>query len=154
MNNHILNHLPYKSSFRFVDHISELSADGVVGEYTLKPDAFFYEDHFEGNPVTPGVIITEIMAQIGLVVLGIFLLLKDNEASFSSDEPMFPLLTSTEVTFHKMVLPGQKVRVVSEKEYFRFGKLKCYVEMHDSAGEIIAKGMFSGIVKKVELKNG
>src|SRR5580698_5802976 len=114
MNNHILNHLPYKSSFRFVDNISLLSEDEVRGEYTLKNDAFFYADHFEGNPVTPGVIITEIMAQIGLVVLGIFLLLKDNNASFSADEPMFPLLTSTEVSFHKIVLPGQTVRVTSE----------------------------------------
>jgi 3-hydroxyacyl-[acyl-carrier-protein] dehydratase len=76
MINHILNHLPYKSSFRFVDHIAFLNENEVRGEYTLKQDSFFYEDHFEGNPVTPGVIITEIMAQIGLVVLGIFLILK------------------------------------------------------------------------------
>ena len=75
MNNYVLNLLPYKSSFRFVDNISELSEDGVTGDYTLREDAFFYEDHFVGNPVTPGVIITEIMAQICLVVLGIFLML-------------------------------------------------------------------------------
>jgi 3-hydroxyacyl-[acyl-carrier-protein] dehydratase len=153
-NNHILNHLPYKSSFRFVDNISALSGDGVTGEYTLRKDAFFYEDHFVGNPVTPGVIITEIMAQIGLVVLGIFLILKEGELNFSDDVAMFPLLASTEVSFHKMVLPGQKVTVISKKQYFRFGKLKCYVEMLDSDNEIVAKGMFSGIVKKVDIKNG
>ncbi len=154
MNNEVLNHLPYKSSFRFVDHITELSSDGVVGDYTLREEAFFYRDHFEGNPVTPGVIITEIMAQIGLVVLGIYLLMKENEGGLAAGEPMFPLLTSTEVSFHKMVLPPQQVIVTSEKEYFRFGKLKCYVEMHDGAGDLVAKGMFSGIVKKVDLKNG
>ncbi|MBS1500915.1 MAG: beta-hydroxyacyl-ACP dehydratase [Bacteroidetes bacterium] len=151
MRNSILNHLPYKSSFRFVDHISELSEDGAVGEFTLKEDAFFYEDHFEGNPVTPGVIITEIMAQIGLVVLGIFLMLKESELGFSPAEPMFPLLTSTEVSFHKMVLPGQKVTVTSKKQYFRFGKLKCYVEMTDEKGDMVAKGMFSGIVKRLDI---
>src|ERR1700733_10005688 len=119
MNNHILNHLPYKSSFRFVDNISLLSEDEVRGEYTLRPDAFFYEDHFAGNPVTPGVIITEIMAQIGLVVLGLFLLSKDAGFNTESGEQTFPLFTSTEVSFHKIVLPGQKVKVVSEKQYFR-----------------------------------
>ncbi|MBS1524683.1 MAG: beta-hydroxyacyl-ACP dehydratase [Bacteroidetes bacterium] len=150
MKNSILNHLPYKSSFRFVDHISELSEEGVVGDYTLKHDAFFYEDHFEGNPVTPGVIITEIMAQIGLVVLGIFLILKESEL-VSSGDTLFPLLTSTEVSFHKMVLPGQKVTVISKKQYFRFGKLKCYVEMTDETGETVAKGMFSGIVKRLDI---
>lgn len=154
MKDQVLNHLPYKSSFRFVDNISELGEDGVTGDYTLREDAFFYEDHFVGNPVTPGVILTEIMAQIGLVVLGIFLILKESEQGFSGDEPMFPLLASTEVSFHKMVLPGQKVTVISKKQYFRFGKLKCYVEMRDTADELIAKGVFSGIVKKVDMKNG
>ena len=144
--------MPYKSSFRFVDTITELDEDGVVGEYTLRPDSFFYEDHFVGNPVTPGVIITEIMAQIGLVVLGIFLLSQDSGAYENSNEATFPLFTSTEVSFHKMVLPGEKVRVISKKQYFRFSKLKCYVEMWDSSNDLIAKGMFSGIVKKVDIK--
>jgi 3-hydroxyacyl-[acyl-carrier-protein] dehydratase len=155
MNNHILNHLPYKSSFRFVDNISLLNENEVRGEYTLKQDSFFYEDHFEGNPVTPGVIITEIMAQIGLVVLGIFLIIKEAELNFMDDDnSLYPLLTSTDVSFYKMVLPGQKVTVVSKKQYFRFGKLKCYVEMLDSTNELVAKGMFSGIIKKIDLKNG
>ena len=154
MNNHILNHLPYKSSFRFVDNISLLSEDEVRGEYTLKNDAFFYEDHFEGNPITPGVIITEIMAQIGLVVLGIFLVLKKADFNYMEDSSLFPLLTTTDVSFYKMVLPGQKVTVISKKQYFRFGKLKCYVEMYDGSKELVAKGMFSGIIKKMDIKNG
>jgi len=149
MNNHILSRLPYKSSFRFVDNIISLNEDGVTGEYTLKPDSFFYEDHFAGNPVTPGVIVTEIMAQIGLVVLGIFLILKEADLKFLENDSLFPLLTSTDVSFHKMVLPGQKVTVVSKKQYFRFGKLKCYIEMTDSSGEIVAKGTFSGIIKEI-----
>jgi len=152
MTNHILNHLPYKSSFRFVDHITSLSEDEVIGEYKLKKDAFFYEDHFEGNPVTPGVIITEIMAQIGLVVLGIFLVLKETEFNFDENDSLYPLLTSTDVSFYKMVLPEEKVTVISKKQYFRYGKLKCYVEMLNSSKELVAKGMFSGIIKNIDLK--
>lgn len=152
MDNDILNYLPYKSSFRFVDHISSLTENEVVGDYTLRKDAFFYRDHFVGNPVTPGVIVTEIMAQIGLVVLGLFLMKSEDENSIRAGNN-FPLLTSTEVSFHKMVLPGEKVTVISKKQYFRFGKLKCYVEMLNSSGELVAKGFFAGIIKKVELKN-
>lgn len=143
--------MPYKSSFRFVDHISSLTENEVTGDYTLRKDAFFYEDHFINNPVTPGVIITEIMAQIGLVVLGIFLTRNESEQGFGAN--IFPLLTSTEVSFFKMVLPGEKVTVISKKQYFRFGKLKCYVEMLDSKQELVAKGFFAGVIKKVELKN-
>src|SRR6185295_18880475 len=126
--------------------------DGVQGEFTLKKDAFFYEDHFVGNHVTPGVIITEIMAQIGVVVLGIFLVLRENEFNNSNNDSLFPLLTSTDVSFYKIVFPGEKVTVISKKQYYRFGKLKCYIEMLDSSKELIAKGVFSGIIKKVDIK--
>jgi 3-hydroxyacyl-[acyl-carrier-protein] dehydratase len=49
-------------------------------------------------------------------------------------------------------LPDEKVTVVSKKQYFRYGKLKCYVEMLDSSKELIAKGMFSGIIKHIDPK--
>jgi 3-hydroxyacyl-[acyl-carrier-protein] dehydratase len=118
-----------------------------VGDYTLRSDAFFYEDHFPGNPVTPGVIITEIMAQIGLVVLGIHLMVSGIQEGVVMDEGSFPLLTSTNVEFFKMVLPEEKVTVTSKKQYFRFGKLKCLVEMQNADGQLVAKGTFSGIIK-------
>ena len=154
MHDYLLSYLPYKSSFRFVDTITAVDLTGVTGSYTLRPGAFFYEDHFEGNPVTPGVIITEIMAQIGLVVLGIYTILHGGEgAEIKGDEKVFPLLTSTEVSFYKMVLPGQTVTVVSKREYFRFGKLKCYVEMLDGSNELIARGTFAGIIKKADIKD-
>ena len=151
MYNYILEYLPYKSSFRFVDDIISLDENGVTGNYTLKKDSFFYEDHFPGYPVTPGVIIAEIMAQIGLVVLGIYLILNTSEKiKISEGENIFPLLTSTEISFYKMVLPGEKVTVISKKQYFRFNNLKCYIEMMNEEGELIAKGMFSGIIKNIQ----
>jgi len=143
MYNYILDQLPYKSSFRFVDEIAYLDSDKVIGHYTLKKDAFFYEDHFVGNPVTPGAILTEIMAQIGLVVLGIYL------AKPAPDAPLIPVFTSIEVEFLKMALPGEKITVISKKDYFRFDKLKCHVEMQDASGALIAKGVFAGIIKKI-----
>ena len=143
----ILNGLPFTSSFRFVDTIHSLDADGAAVSYTLKKDAFFYEDHFKDFPVTPGSIITEIMAQCGLVVPGIYLL----QATGRSDpsKKLFPLLTSADVSFYKMVLPGERVMIISKKQYFRFSKLKCYIEMQNAAGELVAKGMFSGMIKEL-----
>jgi 3-hydroxyacyl-[acyl-carrier-protein] dehydratase len=144
MYNHIRALLPYKSSFLFVDEILSVDESGVKGEYTLKPGSFFYEDHFADNPVTPGVIITEIMAQIGLVVLGIHLII--NRDGHTPEKQAYPLLTATDVEFFKMVLPGEKVTVISQKQFFRWGKLKCRVQMQNEAGEIVAKGIFSGII--------
>lgn len=145
----IIDQLPYKSSFLFVDNISLLNDDKVIGDYTLHKDAFFYEDHFAGNPVTPGSVIIEIMAQIGMVVLGIHLITRASEEFIVTGEGrLFPLLTSSDVSFYKMVLPGEKVIVISKKIYFRFGKLKCYVEMQNTSGEILSKGFFSGLIKQ------
>jgi len=153
MFDHILEKLPYGPSFRFVDNISKLNEHGITGDYTLKKDSFFYEGHFKGYPVTPGVILTEIMAQIGLVAFGINIILnmKTDEVQNEGDA-LFPLLTSTNVSFYKMALPGQKVTVVSKKEYFRFAKLKCSVEMFDEENELVATGIFSGIIGKVNIK--
>ncbi|HEX9512888.1 MAG TPA: hydroxymyristoyl-ACP dehydratase [Puia sp.] len=149
MYNEIIDRLPYKSSFLFVDNISLLNEEGVTGDFTLRKDAVFYEDHFVGYPVTPGAIITEIMAQIGLVVLAIYLIgQKPEEHKVPAGGALFPLLTSTEISFHKIVLPGEKVTVHSKKEYFRFGKLKCRVEMRNIANEVIAKGIVAGIIKQ------
>ena len=63
--------LPYQEPFLFVDELTTISSEGVTGNYTFKKDAYFYKGHFKNNPITPGVILTECMAQIGLVCLGI-----------------------------------------------------------------------------------
>ena len=70
----IINKLPYQKPFLFVDGIDTISEDGVTGHYKFKKDETFYKGHFKDNPITPGVILTECMAQIGLVCLGIYLL--------------------------------------------------------------------------------
>lgn len=150
MHEEIIQLLPYKSSFLFVDHISAISTEGITAEYTLRENAFFYEDHFINNPVTPGAIITEIMAQCGLVAFGIFLLKDEQDKMKMQEGDFFPLLTSIEISFLKMVLPGEKVKVISKKIYFRFNKLKCFVEMKDQHGVTIAKGNFAGIIQQTE----
>ena len=70
----IVNKLPYSEPFLFVDEILNVGEKSSEGIYTFKPDAAFYKGHFKDNPVTPGVLLTECCAQIGLVSLGIYLL--------------------------------------------------------------------------------
>jgi len=53
---------------------------------------------------------------------------------------------SSEVNFKKKVLPGETVFVESEKIYFRFGKLKCNVKMKNKNGDVVCKGVLSGVV--------
>ncbi|RTY75352.1 hydroxymyristoyl-ACP dehydratase [Flavobacterium sp. GSP27] len=136
----IIAKLPYSKSFLFVDEILQIDENGVEGTFTFDENLDFYKGHFKEFPVTPGVILIEVMAQIGLVCLGIFLL--DN--SFSSSTSI--ALTSSEIEFLKPVFPNEKVIVISEKIYFRFGKLKCKVIMKNEKGENVCTGTIAGII--------
>ena len=135
--------LPYQRPFLFVDAIDNLSENEIRGHYTFRKDEYFYNGHFKDNPITPGVILTECMAQIGLVCFGIFLLKDELQ---TTKKPRVAL-TSNQMDFYLPVLPGEKVVVHSEKEVFRFNKLKCKVKMLNKNGELVARGVISGILK-------
>ena len=135
--------LPYDYPFLFVDEILSIDENAVVGTYTYPPSLPFYEGHFKGNPITPGVILIETMAQIGVVCLGIYI--QNSEQDLQSDTQI--AMTSNTMDYFIPVLPSEKVTVKSTKEYFRFNKLKCKVEMFDSSEELVCRGEIAGMMK-------
>jgi len=136
----IISKLPYTAPFLFVDEILAINEKGAHGSFTFKEDLYFYKGHFKDNPVTPGVILTETMAQIGVVCLGIYLL------GDTFNEATKMALTSSEIAYLKPVFPNEKVLVYSEKIYFRFGKLKCNVRMLNTKNEEVCSGTIAGII--------
>jgi len=141
--NQIIKLLPYQHPFLFVDELTMISNEGITGNYTFKPNEYFYKGHFKNNPITPGVILTECMAQIGLVCLGIYIL-KEN---ISIEKNLQIALTSSQMDFFLTVLPNEKVTVISEKEVYRFNKLKCKVKMLNEKNELVCRGFISGMIK-------
>ena len=138
----ILRALPYDKPFLFVDSLNEINEQGVRGSYTFSEDSDFYKGHFKDSPVTPGVILTETMAQIGVVCLGIFLLGDQIRQGFPNIA-----LTSSAIDFFIPVFPGERVEVVSKREVWRFGKLRCAVQMFNKKGELVCRGKISGMVQ-------
>ncbi len=95
-------YLPHREPMLLVDEVI-IDENGVAhGKYTIKEDEFFTRGHFPGNPVVPGVIQCEIMAQ------SCALLLKDQIKGKTT------LYTSIdEVRFKNVVRPGDTCEITA-----------------------------------------
>jgi 3-hydroxyacyl-[acyl-carrier-protein] dehydratase len=60
----IMQMVPYKDPFKFIDAITYADGNRIEGIYFFDPNNAFYPGHFPGFPMTPGVILIEVMAQI------------------------------------------------------------------------------------------
>ncbi|OUR97905.1 beta-hydroxyacyl-ACP dehydratase [Halobacteriovorax marinus] len=139
----VLEYIPQQKPFRFLDEIVELSEDYIVGRYTFKEDEYFYQGHFPGDPVTPGVILTEAMAQTGVVALGLYLTaLKVGEEELPQWTTFF---TDCQMDFYLPVLPGQTVTIKGEKVFYRRMKLRSKVRMYLDNGDLVAEGTVAGM---------
>src|SRR5438876_2710554 len=98
----VLDAMPHRPPFRFIDEILELDDDHILAAYRFRDDAEFYRGHFPGNPITPGVLLLEAMAQAGVVAHGIYLLGR-------TDMRLLTLFTDATVEFSGIVRPGQRV---------------------------------------------
>lgn len=93
--------MPHRDPMLLVDH-SVRTEQGVESEYTVPDDPYYTRGHFPGNPIVPGVILCEIMAQ-GSVLL-FEEKLKEKLALYAGMD---------KVRFKKSVRPGDKVVVRS-----------------------------------------
>lgn len=94
----IMRILPHRDDMLLLDDIAE-SGGEAVGHYTVRGNEFFLRGHFPQNPIVPGVILCEILAQSACV------LMRD-----AMDEGKIPMYTGLDkVRFRSPVRPGDTV---------------------------------------------
>lgn len=107
--------LPHRPPFRFVDAVDDLEAGvRVTARYRVTGDEDFLAGHFPGNPVFPGVIQLEALAQAGAIAV-----LADER--YAGKLPLFGGVE--EVRFRRLVVPGDELNleVTLEKMSSRAG---------------------------------
>lgn len=112
--------IPHREPFIFIDEASIIvPGEKAVGRFEAKKEYSFFEGHFPGNPVLPGVIMVEASAQLGACLL---LSLEENRgktAYFAGIE---------EFKFKRIVRPGEvleiEVELISRRGKFGKGKVR------------------------------
>jgi 3-hydroxyacyl-[acyl-carrier-protein] dehydratase len=142
----ILDAVPQKEPFRFIDEILELDTEHIVGTYRFRENEYFYRGHFPDRPITPGVILVETLAQTGVVAFGLYLVMEQGRAGVLEQEKLTTLFTVIDVMeFTGIVKPGERVIIRGEKVYFRKGNLKAKVSMERENGETVCSGVLAGM---------
>jgi 3-hydroxyacyl-[acyl-carrier-protein] dehydratase len=99
--------IPHRPPFLFIDNILEITDTGAKASLTVREDFSFFEGHYPGNPIMPGVLLCESVFQTGAIFLADFL--KDQTLS---DDKVTPVLSRIrDARFKRMVLPGDQIEI-------------------------------------------
>ena len=135
----ILRYMPHRYPFLLVDRILSLSADFVVGVKNVTMNEPFFQGHFPDDPIMPGVLIVEAMAQVGG-----FMLLKHVRDSEDIDKLVY-FSGIDDVRFKRPVRPGDRLRI--EVRMVRFGGRIAKMEgVAKVGGEVAAKAVMTAAI--------
>ena len=103
----ILNILPHRYPFLLVDRILEMEmGKRVVGIKNVTINEPFFQGHFPGHPIMPGVLLLEAMAQTG----GVLAMRSAEAEGMDIKTKVIYFMTIDKVKFRKPVVPGDQVR--------------------------------------------
>jgi 3-hydroxyacyl-[acyl-carrier-protein] dehydratase len=133
--NEIQSIIPHRYPFLLIDRIIEIEPlKRIVAIKNVTINEYFFQGHFPGSPVLPGVIIVEAMAQAGAVLL--FREVPDRE------NKLLYFTRIDEARFRKPVVPGDQLRLEVTVLKYKMGYAKLRGEAFVD-GQLVAEGIVS-----------
>ena len=132
--------IPHRDPFLLIDRITELEPlVRAVGEHDFTGEEFYLKGHFPGNPIVPGVILTESMAQVATVCAMAHPEYREGLGLFAGID---------EMRFKRIVRPGETGRFTAVFEKMRrgFGRVRVSAHVGD---ELAAEGVILAIFQPV-----
>lgn len=139
----ILDLIPHRPPFLFVDEIRELSGEKAVTAYRFKEDEFFFQGHYPDHPIVPGVILCESAMQAGAVYLASLFGGEIPQDPDHTGKKLVPVVGRLdEVKFKKIVRPGDEIQceVLLREKMARAYFLNARIT---SGGELVARFKFA-----------
>lgn len=135
--------IPHRGNMRLVDEIREYNDTSAVGVKYVRDDEFWCDGHFPGNPIMPGVLQIEALAQTACYVAF-------KRVSPEERDNMLGYFTTMErIKFSHMVRPGDKLELHVE---LLMTKMKLH-KFHGIAlvgGKKVAEATFTAILQKLD----
>ncbi|MEZ4573444.1 MAG: 3-hydroxyacyl-ACP dehydratase FabZ [Vampirovibrionales bacterium] len=125
--------LPHRYPFLMVDRVTKLvPTKSIEGFKNVTANEPFFEGHFPGKPIMPGVLIVEAMAQLGCILIHLMPEAKDKLILFAGIES---------VRFRRQVVPGDRLEMSAELLKIKGPLGKARGEAHVN-GELAISGCF------------
>jgi len=138
----ILDIIPHRYPFLLVDRIIEMEGQKrIVGIKNVTINEPFFQGHFPGHPIMPGVLIIEAMAQVGgMLVLGSLIEM--------SEEKVIYFMSLDKVKFRRPVLPGDQLRFELEMLQFRGKTCRMRGEAYVDGKIVVEAEMMAAVVDR------
>ena len=135
----ILDYIPHRYPFLMVDRVVELMVgESAVGIKNVTINEQFFQGHFPGKPIMPGVLIIEAMAQTSAVLVV-------ETLGGNADGKLVYFMAIDGAKFRHPVVPGDSLRINISKKQNRGAVWKFYGEAKVE-GKVVAEASFTAMI--------